>query len=452
VPSLRSRLRRVVVVLVVGLISQWFIADRVVVLVGEGEMATRLQHDADSLAAALAAGTEQHEAAGAARLGMVYGQPGSGHYYVVRSAHSVVASHSFGDEPPFVARAPAAGAGGSFAADVPTESVSHVPGPFGQPLLVLARRLPAGLVDGAALEVAIGEDLSALHAQLLVFRMLFLAASVAILVGAAWLQRREIRRAVQSVEQARDAILRLPAGVSPVGSGEAPDEIRPLLEEIDRLMDHVDRRLHQSRTAIGNLSHAMKTPLAGLQRLAEDRRLDVHPDLRRAMDRQIEAIRQRIDSELTRARIAGDRRSGPGFAPRDELPALVEVLTRIHRDKPLDIHWQAPEQVLPFDREDMLEIIGNLADNACKWAASRVRITIVQSDGWCITVDDDGPGCPAELMESLGKRGLRADESQPGHGLGLAIVRDAVEAAGGCLHLGVSPSLGGLEVVVRMPR
>lgn len=438
--SLRRRLARVVMVLAIGLLSQWFIADRMIVHVGESEMATRLQHDADSLASMVAVGPDQKVSIDLARVGLVYGRPGSGHYFVLRTPRSLSWSPSFGDAPPFQVSAGAA------------ESVTRIDGPFGQPLLVLARRLTLDDSEASAVELAIGEDLTALGQQLLQFRLLFLAASAVILVAAITIQGREIRRALRSVAQARDAILRLPQGGEPVTAQDAPEEIRPLLDEINRLMSHVEQRLHQSRTAIGNLSHALKTPLAALLRLAEDPRVGAHPALQRTQLEQIEAIRLRIERELKRARIAGDRRSGPGFDPHAELPALVGLLTRIHAGKKLDIDWKAPERVLPFDAEDMLEMVGNLADNACKWAATRVRIEIDETDGLRIAVADDGPGCPADLIESLGTRGLRADQAQPGHGLGLAIVRDIAEAAGGSLQLRTSALLGGLEALVQLPR
>jgi signal transduction histidine kinase len=438
--SLRRRLGRVFMVLAIGLPSQWFIADRMIVHVGESEMATRLQHDADSLASLVAVGPDRKVGIDLARVGLIYGRPGSGHYFVVRTPHSVSWSPSFGDEPPFQVSAGAA------------ESVTRIDGPFGQPLLVLARRLQPDEAQSAAAELAVGEDLSALRRQLLQFRLLFLAASALILVAAMTIQGREIRRALQSVAQARDAILRLPQGLAPVATPDAPEEIRPLLDEINRLMRHVEQRLQQSRTAIGNLSHALKTPLAGLLRLAEDARISANPSWERARREQIVASRRRHERGNKRARIAGDRRSGPGFEPRAELPALVELLTLIHRDKKLDIDWSAPEGVLPFDAEDMLEVLGNLADNACKWAASRVHIEIDATDGLCIAVADDGPGCPADLLESLGTRGLRAGQAHPGHGLGLAIVRDIAEAAGGTLQLRASAALGGLEALVWLPR
>lgn len=434
--SLRGRLRRVLLVLFAGLCAQWWLADRMILQVGESEMTTRLQHDAESLAAALKA---QPMARGVdfARVALVYGQPASGHYAVLRGAGWLAVSPSFGPEPPF---APS---------PLQNGETARLAGPHGQPVLLLVRRVQQG---EASVEIAVAEDLTDLDKQLREFRLLFLAGSLGVLALAMAIQAIEIRRALRAVDGAREGILQVAHGQSLVVPQDAPQEIRPLLDEIGRLVRHVEQSLQKSRTAIGDLSHAVKTPLAGLQRLADDARIGAHPELQRLVREQIETITRRIERELKRARMAGDRRSGPGFRAHTELPALVELLRRIHHDKVLDIHWQAPERVLPFDAEDLLEILGNLGDNACKWAASRVQIDIDGSDGLCLTVADDGPGCPPDWREALGARGLRADERQPGHGLGLAIVRDIAEAAGGRLELGHSAQLGGLEARVCWPR
>lgn len=435
--SLRRRLGRVVLVLLGGFAAQWFVADRMIVHVGESEMLTRLQHDAESLAAALRLGAQGDAVVDAQRVGLIYGRPYSGHYFVVRAGGRPAASASFGDARPFDPT------------EVRRESVGHVDGPLGQPLLVLTRRVD---VDGRGVLLAVAEDLSAMHAQLALFRLMFLGASLAVLAAALALQWREIGRALRPLEAVRDAIRALPAGGARIDPGSAPDEVRPLLDEIDRLMTVVEQRLQRSRRAIGNVSHALKTPLAGLFRLLDDAHLAGEPGLQRALREQAQSIRQRIERELKRARLSGERGAGAGFDADAEMPALVELLTRIHGDKAVAVQWRGPGHTVAFDREDMLELIGTLADNAFGWATHRVLIDIRDDQGLQVLVADDGPGCPDELLDALGKRGQRADETRPGHGLGLSIVRDIVESAGGRLEFGRSQALGGLEVVARFAR
>jgi signal transduction histidine kinase len=145
---------------------------------------------------------------------------------------------------------------------------------------------------------------------------------------------------------------------------------------------------------------------------------------------------------------AGHIQSGTAFNPYQELTTLADLLGNIYTGKHLAINVEAPDYPIPFDREDLLEIIGNLADNACKWAKSTVAISVTYQPNLIIKVEDDGPGCPEHELQQLTQRGVRLDESVQGHGLGLAIVRDVAEFYGGRLELARSQHLGGLLVRV----
>jgi signal transduction histidine kinase len=137
----------------------------------------------------------------------------------------------------------------------------------------------------------------------------------------------------------------------------------------------------------------------------------------------------------------------------DEVADLVETLKKIYRDKRLDVQCRIPPNSLfPGERNDLLELLGNLLDNACQWASHRARLTIKETDQWQqLIVEDDGPGAPLEQLERLTLRGARIDESRSGHGLGLAIVNDIAEQYGGRLHLGRSQDLGGFLAEVELP-
>jgi signal transduction histidine kinase len=436
VHSLRQRLRRVLLVLLGGLVLQWIIADRMIVHVGESEMATRLQHDSDSLIASFDIDAANRLVFDAERAGIVYTRPYSGHYFVIDAGAERFRSPSFAESRPFAA-----------AASTP-QTLAHLDGPREQPLLVLYRPLNIGSTH---IDLAVGEDLTQILDQLRGFRLVFLGICAALAIAALLLQDREIRNALLPLERIRERVLQIPRGQEKSIAIDAPSEIQPLVDEINRLLDFVRRRLEQSRTAIGNLSHAVKTPLTAVIRLLEDPRLAALPDLRTGIGEQAECIRERIERELKRARLAGDQPTQAHFAAREELPALVQLLRRIHRDRGLAIEWRAPAEPVPYDRQDMLELLGNLADNACKWAERRVDIDIARAGEWTITVADDGPGCTPEVVGQLGTRGRRADETRPGYGLGLAIVRDIAEHAGGSVELAGSGALGGLAVTVRLP-
>ena len=195
------------------------------------------------------------------------------------------------------------------------------------------------------------------------------------------------------------------------------------------MLAHTEDNLKRSRNALGNLGHALKTPLAVLVSLANDPRLAAYPQIQKTLREQLEQIQQRMSRELNRARLAGDALPGAQFDADAELPGLLSTLGMIHGDHLELILKASPGIHLPWDREDMLELLGNLLDNACKWADSQVELSVSQMpSGFLIEVQDDGPGIPATERDQVFSRGTRLDEQTSGHGLGLGIVRDIVDA------------------------
>jgi signal transduction histidine kinase len=305
--------------------------------------------------------------------------------------------------------------------------------------------------------VLVAEDMSPARQEIWETGLLSLAVFLPLLALALLLQGLAVTRALAPLRRVREELAEVGAGQLARIQGPVPREVRPLVDEVNRLLVLLEQRVRQSRTAIGNLAHALKTPLAVLLQAGEAPGV---PDaLRESVRTQAGAIHERVDRELRRARLAGPGGHGAGaqFNPGVELPVLVRMLTSVHRDKALAFDVQVPDRRLPFDREDMLELLGNLADNACKWAQKRVRIEMAERavrgerPVLEIRVGDDGPGWSEDALARLPARGVRLDEGRSGHGLGLTIVRDIAELLGGSLAFTRSQALGGLEVRVDLP-
>jgi signal transduction histidine kinase len=229
-------------------------------------------------------------------------------------------------------------------------------------------------------------------------------------------------------------------------------EVEPLVTEINYLVQSMELRLTRSRNALGNLAHAAKTPLTVLDRQIEAL-ARVAPEQAAALREQSRSLRELMERELRRARIAGAALPGQRIYLQQELDKLVRTMQAIHRDRHLQIDTQiAATSYFPGERDDLVELLGNLLDNACKWAKSQVRVRGLM-DEHCLDlrIADDGPGVVADQRERLLERGERLDESRAGHGLGMSIVSEIVRQYGGQLDL-QRADLGGLEVRLLLPR
>ncbi len=413
----------------------------------ERYVASRLEHDAEMLYVRLDEAADASAAAGEA-LGAEYRLPLSGHYFVAQRkaraaagappADETILSRSLWDEEFVVA--PLSGA---------AQRIARRPGPAGQTLLVYTRRFAGASAEWT---ITIAEDISGLDAAIARFRRVLLTSLLATLLALAWLQRAIVVRGLAPLARAVEACRRLERGESASVPSAAPDEVRPMLEAVDRLAHHQAQRLSRVRHAAGNLSHALKTPLAVLAQIADERDTAGDSPAAAAIRDQVESMRATIEREMRRARLAGSGARSAGFDAREQLQALAEALGRLHADRALRIDVDAPAQRFALDREDMLELFGNLLDNACKWARTTVRVELAERDGALhFRIDDDGPGVDGTLLARLGRGTLRTDERKPGHGLGLTIVADIVEQYRGRIDYRRSDRLGGLCAAGSLP-
>lgn len=399
-------------------------------------IASRLQHDAETLLTGVE-WTQDGPRLDPRTVDTVYQRAYSGHYYRIRTDQGTLHSRSLWDgELPKAT--PAVGEQRRFQAEGPAE----------QPLLVYA----AGFrKDGNRLSVVVAEDLSALQEDVRAFQWRYGLVSLGVALALIALQWLLLAVSMRPLDRVRRQLASLEAGERTELSERVPREVQPLVREVNHLLMVTAERLQRSRNATANLAHALKTPLTRIFQVASDPRLAEHPALREQIEEPATAIRERIEREQKRARLAGGS-PGQRFDTPRELGALAKTLERMFAEQGIRIETEL-ETAGPYqgDREDLLELFGNLLENACKWAESRVRVAAGTDDGGLVvTVEDDGPGVPPEERTGLTQRGRRLDEATPGHGLGLSIAADIAAAYGGEITFGES-ALGGLQARVRLP-
>jgi signal transduction histidine kinase len=264
---------------------------------------------------------------------------------------------------------------------------------------------------------------------------------------------RQIKRGFASFDELRARLSGVREGKDARLDGEYPTEVQPLVTDLNSLLSDREQRVTRALTKAGDLAHGLKTPLTLLNQQAERAKAEGQTALAAAIMQQVERMRRQVDYHLAHARASA---SGGNPSARCHVltsaDALARTMTTIYAEQRLTIDVHVPhDHFVKSQREDFEEMLGNLVDNACKWAKTRVEVRSGRDENHIVTiVDDDGPGLDASLRESVLKRGVRADEAAPGSGLGLAIVADLVELYGGSIALGASP-LGGLRATLRLP-
>lgn len=437
--SLQNWLTTSLVLTLVALFAViWVGGSYVIGRIVDQQVTTRLRHDVDALAAAMRFDAGGRLALEESVLDPVFRRPFSGHYFRIQSGESVIRSRSLWDQD-------------LVPAVMETGQVSErqLPGPHGQELLVLDIGIRKQEQD---VSISVAEDLSASHAA--IRRLQWAFALVAVLLLAIWIVilRWTVAHGLRPLGRVGNDLVEIQQGRRSTVTVDVPEEIAPLVEQINRLTRITAERLQRHRTAVGNLAHALKTPLTVLTRLGDDSSLDRR--LRDDILGKTQEISRLIDRELKRARMAGDTGTGRAIDWDREIDDLVGTLEKIHRDKTLQVDREvAKDALFAGDRDDLVEVLGNLLDNAFKWARHRIAIGVTDgADGVVISVEDDGPGCTDEQVEQLTRRGHRIDESTLGHGLGLSIVSEIVSLYGGEIEFDRSPALGGFRAVLRLPR
>lgn len=328
-----------------------------------------------------------------------------------------------------------------------------IQGPGGASLLAIERQvvLPPDL-GGETIRAAVAIDRSQIRAAVLAFASNLvpsLGLLAAFLVLAAWVQ---VWVGLRPLDAVRCQLAAVVAGRHARFGAAFPDEVRPLAVELDRLLEAQEAAIERARARAGDLAHGLKTPLTVLSAEAEELRARGETRIAGEIATLADAMRRHVERELARGRAGIRARGGAPQPLRGVVDRVVGVLRRTPRGQ--DLSWSievAGEVCTRVDAQDLAEILGNLAENAAKWAKARVRIAArSERCGIVLEVEDDGPGIPEDGIGTVLARGGRLDEAQPGSGLGLVIVSDLVEVYGGALALRRSP-LGGLLAEIRLP-
>jgi two-component system, OmpR family, sensor histidine kinase PhoQ len=259
-----------------------------------------------------------------------------------------------------------------------------------------------------------------------------------------------LRWGLSPLRSVADELTRLEEGRQEQIAGNYPTEVKRLTDNLNTVLTHERARQKRYRDALADLAHSLRTPLALVRGALSTSRPE--PELARTLQDQVERMDHIVGYHLQRAAASG--RSGLAV-PQPLRPAVartLQALAKVHADKRIETEI-AIDSALRFrgDEGDLLELLGNVLDNACKWCRSRVRVSAVFGEGQlALTVEDDGPGISDADAQQVLERGNRADQSMPGHGIGLAVTRDIVEAYSG--HIVIARSaLGGASVTLLLP-
>jgi signal transduction histidine kinase len=329
---------------------------------------------------------------------------------------------------------------------------AYVTGPGGQRLRVVERRIDFGA--NAVFDIAVAGDADVIDTEIAAFARTLAIALFLLAIGVVLSTILQVRWSLSPLGRISRALADIRSGRAQRLEGAFPREIEPLADEVNKLIAANQDVVERARTHVGNLAHALKTPLSVI---ANEARAQSGP-LADKVEQQTGIMREQIQHHLQRARAAARIAITTEVT---DVGAVIEgierAMDRIYRDRAIRIRSAiAPSLRFRGERQDLEEMLGNLVDNACKWATSTVAIEAhPEPEGPTgvrlrVIVDDDGPGMAPEQRVEAMKRGQRLDESKPGSGLGLSIVSDLAALYGGRLTLAAAPQ-GGLRAELVLP-
>jgi signal transduction histidine kinase len=429
--SLKSRITRnltinMIIVMSVLLIVMYFFMQQLL----RDYVLTRLVDDAESLISAVEQDPDQRWQVMPGRMSAVYDRVRSGHYYQVSVDGQDLLSRSL------------------FDTDIPStagnaELSGHylTPGPGSETWLVWVQQVRK---NGHAIDIWVVEDIAPIQQQLRQYTFYALALVLLVTMILIYLQQRILGQSFYIFTWLRQNLSSIRHRKAQQASLQIPLEIAPLVTEIEKLVDHLRSRIERTRHTIGNLAHELKRPIQLLSMQQENEKNS-------ALSEPLAEIKRILQRELKRAKISGSAKTGGDFIIADEMRYMIEVMEKIYPRIQVQLAGEHLADPLELDRDDMLELTGNLLDNACKFAARKAVLGITVTDRKLTLIfEDDGKGLDIQQVEEIKQRGVRLDETVAGHGLGLGICNDIIDTYQGSMAFSES-ALGGLKVTVEIP-
>ncbi len=422
--------------LIIAFSSLWLLVSFNLQSLAEEYIASRLEHDAETLLSSVSFDADDNLTTDLTRTGAIYNQPFSGHYYVITTETESIRSRSLWDEKL-----------NSVTLKTGQQMRALQEGPERQSLLLMSVGYRK---QGHQLTITVAEDLNPIYKNIDPFQYSFASIAFGMLLILVILQALILRKSLKPLSKVHAELKLLQQGQLNKLNTESPSELQPLINEVNHLLSIMEQRLRRSRDALSDLAHAIKKPLTVIRQITDK---DLISDTAKAtLAKQADDIYQISDHILKRARLAGHSHSGALFSFSQDLPALIKTLDMMYSSKTLLLTIDMPENVIcTVDREDMLELLGNLLDNAYKWAAHKIRLTVIIDSEFHLTIEDDGPGTDLEKIDEIARRGVRLDENIQGHGFGLAITADIVRDYKGSISFKPSDDLGGFKADITLP-
>ncbi|WP_130536555.1 sensor histidine kinase [Thiomicrorhabdus indica] len=435
---MKSRFKSLKSQLLVGLVSGialvfalfWWLSQTALHNLSEKYVLTRLEHDIDLIVDHLIQ-TSDRITLDQSSLGPIYLAPYSGHYYAIQTPQQTIYSASLNHS--------------DLNLPVLSESkqVFEMKGPVENKLLMLVQHRE---IFGQPITVYVAENHDPIQEVIVEFDTQYALLTLMAIFSVYLLQAQILRRTFNRLKPLETKLQAFQLGHNvQFDPHDYPIEVRNLVNSLNLALKTSKQQFEQTRARNSDLSHSLKTPLNLIFQLLNSAELQQHPQLKQSIADEAEKILQKIEYELKVERFAQQQSIKEQLPMQSVVENIVQGLQQIHQAKAIEFKINIePNLKLSIEQEDAYELLGNLLDNACKWCRSEVHLTLSSQQ---LIIEDNGQAPPAEERQKLGQRGYRLDESQPGHGIGLSIVKRLIEAYGWDWQLSASDQ-GGLKVVV----